>query len=58
MHARQGYMFERNNMFPDRQPAADTDSTRGIINGHQPRAPEYVPSAKVIVRAAILKPSG
>ena len=58
MHARQGYMSERNNTFPNRQPATDTDSTRGILNGHQPVPPEEVHVAKVIVNAATLKSSG
>ena len=58
MYARQGYMFERDNMFPGRQRATDKDFTRGIANGHQLRALEEVPVAKVIVKAAILNSSG
>ena len=59
MHARQG--FEGNNTFYDRRPAAETDSTRGILNGYQPPPPAEVvevPVAKVIVKIVVLKSSG
>ena len=60
MHARQGNTFEGNNTFYERRPAADTDSTRGILNGWQPPPPPpaEVPVAKVIVKTVILKSSG